>query len=120
MSKNGFIRAQQFVFQHTGADEEKLRNEFRILGYNGSMKFESGRAAVLSIHGTVDYTVKTSVFDPAVYEEAVELPCKTFGECTTFEDGELNFVVVVWDVETSLCSVKCIDKTCVWFGLEFG
>ena len=34
LSKNGFIRAQQFVFQHTGADEEKLRNEFRILGYN--------------------------------------------------------------------------------------
>jgi len=32
LSKNGFIRAQQFVFQHTGADEEKLRNEFRILG----------------------------------------------------------------------------------------
>lgn len=78
------------MFQHTGADEEKLRNEFRILGYNGSMKFESGRAAVLSIHGTVDYTVKTSVFDPAAYEEAVELPCKTLGECTTFEDGE-NF-----------------------------
>jgi hypothetical protein len=28
------LRAQQFVFQHTGADEDKLRSEFRILGYN--------------------------------------------------------------------------------------
>ena len=34
LSKNAFLRAQQFVFQHTGADEEKLRNEFRILGYS--------------------------------------------------------------------------------------
>ena len=57
-------------------------------GYNGAMKFESGRSAVLSIHGTVEYTVKTTVFDAAAYEEAVELPCKDTGECTTFEDGE--------------------------------
>jgi hypothetical protein len=34
------------VFQHTGGDEEKLRNEFRILGYSarylqcGSLSFE--------------------------------------------------------------------------------
>jgi hypothetical protein len=34
LSKNAFLRAQQFVFQHTGGDEEKLRNEFRILGYS--------------------------------------------------------------------------------------
>jgi hypothetical protein len=34
LSKNAFLRAQQFVFQHTGADEDKLRSEFRILGYN--------------------------------------------------------------------------------------
>lgn len=133
LSKNGFIRAQQFVFQHTGADEEKLRNEFRILGYNSryipsipfllfflffftfkytiapsifiilhtcihsltviivhidhSMKFESGRSAVLSVHGTTDFTIKTTVFDAAAYEEAVELPAKMAGECTTFEDG---------------------------------
>jgi hypothetical protein len=46
LSKNAFLRAQQFVFQHTGGDEEKLRNEFRILGYSaryiqcGSLSFE--------------------------------------------------------------------------------
>lgn len=34
LSKNAFLRAQQFVFQHTGADEQKLRDEFRILGYS--------------------------------------------------------------------------------------
>lgn len=34
LSKNAFIRAQQYVFQHTGADEEKLRNGFHKLGYD--------------------------------------------------------------------------------------
>ena len=39
LSKNAFLRAQQFVFQHTGADEDKLRNEFRILGYSARFVF---------------------------------------------------------------------------------
>jgi hypothetical protein len=52
------------------------------------MKFESGRAAVLSIHGTDEFSLTTTVFDAAAYEEAVELPAKKAGECTTFEDGE--------------------------------
>ena len=55
------------------------------------MKFESGRAAVLSIHGTEEFSLETSVFDAAAYEEAVELPAKMFGECTTFEDGKTFF-----------------------------
>ena len=82
------------MFQHTGADEEKLRSEFRILGYNASMKFESGRAAVLSVHGTVDFSMETIVFDAAAYEEAVELPAKVHGECSTFEDGELDRILM--------------------------
>jgi hypothetical protein len=51
------------------------------------MKFESGRAAVLSVHGTADFSLETTVFDAAAYEEAIELPAKLHGECTTFEDG---------------------------------
>jgi hypothetical protein len=94
LSKNAFLRAQQFVFQHTGADEDKLRNEFRILGYNASMVFDSGRPAVLSVHGTGDYSLDTVVFDPEAYEEAVELPAKVKGECTTFEDGKYACMVV--------------------------
>mmetsp|Transcript_6717 Transcript_6717/g.11290 ORF Transcript_6717/g.11290 Transcript_6717/m.11290 type:complete len:845 (-) Transcript_6717:102-2636(-) len=90
LSKTGFLRAQQFVFQHTGADEEKLRNEFKILGYNANMEFESGRPAVLSVHGTANYSLETMVFDPAAYEEAVELPVKCKGEVTSFEDGKIN------------------------------
>jgi hypothetical protein len=51
------------------------------------MEFESGRSAVLSIHGTTDFSIETTVFDAAAYEEAMELPAKVHGECTTFEDG---------------------------------
>ena len=55
------------------------------------MSFESGRSAVLSIHGTEEFTLETTVFDPAAYEEAMELPAKVSGECTTFEDGKACF-----------------------------
>lgn len=68
-----------------GADEEKLREEFRLLGYNKNMELDSGRFAVLSIHSTVDITLQTSPFDPKTYEEAIELPVKAKGECTSYE-----------------------------------
>jgi len=104
LSKNGFLRAQQFVFQHTGADEEKLRAEFRILGYSAGMQFESGRSAVLSVHGTSAFTLETMVFDPAAYEEAVELPIKAQGEQTTFEEGK----IVLYRYRAGYCGISFV------------
>lgn len=40
-----------------------------------SMTFESGRAAVLSIHGTVEFKMDTTVFDAAAYEEVLWCLC---------------------------------------------
>lgn len=34
LTKRAFIQAQEYVFQHTGADQEKLRAGFRTLGYD--------------------------------------------------------------------------------------
>ena len=90
ISKVGFIRIRQFLFQNSGADETKLRTEFAALGYNASMqRSPSIRSAVLSVHATVDFTLIPTAFDAGAYEEAVELPIKAFGECNSFEEGKI-------------------------------
>jgi hypothetical protein len=87
MSKHDFLQVQELVFQHTGADVEKLRHEFRLLGYDDHMQFANGRSAVLSIHGTVESIVERVEFDAVAYEEAIELPCMVLGEKKSFDDG---------------------------------
>jgi hypothetical protein len=47
----------------------------------------TGRAAVLSIHGSVQYTLSSAPFDAAVYEAAVTLPVKVHGACKVYDNG---------------------------------
>jgi Ca2+-binding EF-hand superfamily protein len=86
----GFIRAQLFVFKHTGANEERLRNEFKLLGYDDSLHFEAGRSAALVIHSTGDFSLESAPFDHGAFKEAMELPCVNQGECISFEDGQIH------------------------------
>jgi hypothetical protein len=58
--------------------------------YCCSAKFESGRAAVLSVHGTEEFSLTTTAFDAAAYEEAMELPAKQAGECKSFGNGKMS------------------------------
>lgn len=85
----GFIKAQLFVFKHTGGDEEKLRAEFKLLGYDDDLQYHIGRAAVLSVHGTGDFFVESKPFDANAFEEGVELPIMAQGTSQSFEDGKL-------------------------------
>jgi hypothetical protein len=48
----------------------------------------TGRAAVLSIHGSVQYTLSSAPFDAAVYEAATTLPVKVHGECKAYDNGK--------------------------------
>ena len=89
LSKRGFIRAQLFVFERVGADEESLFREFRSLGYNDQLELSHGRSAVLSVHGSVAFSLDVLPFDPAVFEEAVELPIVQHGEVTQYEGGKV-------------------------------
>ena len=66
-----------------------LLNKNYCANISNSMQLEAGRAAVLSVHGTVDYTVSTAPFDAAAYKAAMQLPTQKHGECTTFEGGQL-------------------------------
>lgn len=77
LSLTGFLNAQLFVFKQTGADESKLRNELRILGYNPhDLTYECGRNAVLSVHGTADFTLGNQIVScDNNYTHAVELIC---------------------------------------------
>lgn len=90
LSRTGFLKSQLFVFKHSGCDEGKLRNEFKILGFNADLKYDSGRNAVLVMHGTSDFTVTAAPFDHEAYEEAVELPAIAHGDCSEFEDGKIQ------------------------------
>jgi len=89
LSKLGFIRAQLFVFERVGADEESLVREFKGFGYNDQLELYHGRSAVLSVHSSVDFSLDTLPFDPAVFEEAVELPVVEHGEVTKYEGGKV-------------------------------
>lgn len=68
------------IYRHRGC-------EFSILFWSGFVDLGSlqldkfGRAAVLSIHGSVDYTLESAPFDAAVYEAALALPVKALGKC---------------------------------------
>jgi Ca2+-binding EF-hand superfamily protein len=86
----GFIKAQLFVFKHTGGDEQKLWEEFKLLGYNANLEFTAGREATMSLHGTGEFFVETQPFDPNAYEEAMELPIIHAGTLQSFEDGKLG------------------------------
>ena len=90
LSLAGFLKSQLFVFRHTGCDEGKLRNEFKILGFNADLRLDSGRGAVLCVHGTVDYTLVMAPFDHEAYEEAIELPAISHGSLSEFEDGKIQ------------------------------
>eukprot|EP01038_Epipyxis_sp_PR26KG_P014549 gene14549-19531_t len=86
----GFIRAQLFVFKHTGSDEIKLRRELKALGYDSCLNYSGGRGAVLVIHGTADYSLNAHEFDKNAYSEAMELPVINQGDCTELEEGRIK------------------------------
>ena len=89
LSKRGFILAQLFVFERVGADEESLFGEFKALGYNDQLELSHGRSAVLSVHGSVGFSLEVLPFDPAVFEAALELPIVEHGEVTQYEGGKV-------------------------------
>jgi len=51
------------------------------------MQFEGGRAAVLSVHGTAPFRLKTQPFDAKAFEAANELPALVQGDMTELEGG---------------------------------
>jgi len=77
----GFIRAQLFVFKHVGADEEKLRNELALLGYDSYLQIPSSRQASLVVHGSgeLDFTLTAQDFNPTAFEDACELHIRKNG-----------------------------------------
>lgn len=65
-----------------------------------SMTFESGRAAVLSIHGTVEFKMDTTVFDAAAYEE-------------------VHYFLAVWNCMIIVCfTVSCYGATHILVHLQ--
>eukprot|EP00597_Dinobryon_sp_UTEXLB2267_P012206 CAMPEP_0170120186 /NCGR_PEP_ID=MMETSP0020_2-20130122/14966_1 /TAXON_ID=98059 /ORGANISM="Dinobryon sp., Strain UTEXLB2267" /LENGTH=889 /DNA_ID=CAMNT_0010349949 /DNA_START=12 /DNA_END=2681 /DNA_ORIENTATION=- len=91
----GFIRAQLFVFKHVGSNEEKLRHELALLGYDAYLQVLSSRQAALVVHGCgkMDYTLTAQDFNPAAYEDACELHIRKNGKCTSYEGGKINLFV---------------------------
>lgn len=86
----GFSKAQLFVFKQTGADEEKLRNEFRMLGYDDNLRYYSGRALILVVHSTGKFDMEVHAYDDAAFNEAMKLPIIEQGSCNIFEEGKIK------------------------------
>ena len=80
ISLEGFLRAQLFVLQQVAADEEKLRSELALLGYDGDLTVPNRREASLVIHSAAArFTLETRHYDPVVYEDATELVIRKNG-----------------------------------------
>jgi hypothetical protein len=66
----------------------------------------TGRAAVLSIHGSVQYTLSSAPFDAAVYEAAMTLPVKLHGECKVYDNGK-RVACIEWWYDTFSSYINC-------------
>jgi Ca2+-binding EF-hand superfamily protein len=90
LSLAGFLRAQLYIFNKTNGDEEKLWNEFKLLGYDDHLQLRSCRSAVVSVHSTVEFQLETVPYDENAYEDAQELVILAKGEVTSYEDGKIK------------------------------
>jgi len=90
LSASGFTRAQLFVFKQTGADVDKLKQEFKLLGYDEQLKFHNGRGAVLVVHSTVETSLVAHTYDQNAFKEAIELPIMQNGDMNSFEDDKIR------------------------------
>jgi Ca2+-binding EF-hand superfamily protein len=90
LSLAGFLRAQLYIFNKTNGDEEKLWNEFKLLGYDDHLQLRSCRSAVLAVHSTIDFQLDTVPYDENAYQDAQELVIIAKGEVTSYEDGKIK------------------------------
>lgn len=86
ISLPGFLRAQLYVFQQCGGDEEKLWKEFRLLGYDDQLNLQACRSVALSVHGTAPFVLDSLPYDQHAVEEAEDLVIMR-GEVKAFENG---------------------------------
>jgi Ca2+-binding EF-hand superfamily protein len=91
LSLSAFLRAQLYVFQRCGCDEEKLYKELTLLGYNEELKLEKCRSMVLSIHSTSsNYTIDTLPYDINAVDEAEELLVVREGNVRVLDNGNIK------------------------------
>jgi Ca2+-binding EF-hand superfamily protein len=91
LSLAGFLRAQLYIFNKTNGDEEKLWNEFRLLGYDDNLQLRSCRSAVLAIHSTIsDFSLDIVPYDENAFMDGQELVILSKGEITSYEDNKIK------------------------------
>lgn len=90
LSLAGFLRAQLYIFNKTAGDEEKLWNEFKLLGYDDQLQLRSCRSAVISVHSIADFQLETLPYDENAYLDALELVIMNKGDITNYEENKIK------------------------------
>lgn len=80
ISLDGFLRAQLFVQKQVASDEEKLRSELALLGYDANLRIATRREAALVIHSEkAKFSLEIRPFDRVVFDDATELVIRKNG-----------------------------------------
>lgn len=87
ISLQGFLRAELHVYQQGGANEERLRKEFHVLGYDNQLVLQSCRSVAVSVHSTAPFVLDRLPYDQHTAQEAEHLLIMQRGKVEVLEHG---------------------------------
>lgn len=108
LSLSAFLSAQCYMFNKTGADEEKLWHEFALLGYDITLAVcRTIRSATLSIHtsAATPFTVDCVGYEEGIAAEGEELLVLKQGDKLVLEEEK----IVLYKLESSSLEGKVVS-----------
>jgi hypothetical protein len=79
ITADGFVDMYMWMVTASGSDEEVVWRDLNRLGYDRKLDLVGARSFVVSVHTDKEVQIARVAFDPAAYEDAMELPCMERG-----------------------------------------